>query len=376
MRSVAALTLVLALMLGGCGMHKRPAAQTPAPTAPADVLQTPVTELSTLATTQPTEPPTEAPTTEAPTEPPVYFNPLNGTILDEPYTGRIYASTISNISYALPHVGTNQADILMESFVNGSVVRCIALFTDISKLESIGSTRSTRPMFNDIVQHYDAILLHAGGSSQALHDARTRGIDNFNVEIWSWRDLCSFRDSEREKELGYEHSLMVKGAGAVENAVNQGMRQEQSPDKDYFLRFTEDGTPADGSPASTVTITLTYNTSQKESIMVYDSALGKYVFNQYSQANIDGATGEPEAFRNVIVMLANITMSSGYQVADFESGGTGYFACGGKLVPITWSCDGQASPFRFFGPDGKPLQLGMGNTYIAITQPQSSIVYE
>lgn len=376
MRSVIALTLVLALMLGGCGMHKRPAPQMSAPTAPAEALQAPVTEPSTLATTQPTEPPTEAPTTEAPTEPPVYFNPLNGTILDEPYTGRIYASTISNIPYALPHVGTNQADILMESFVNGTIVRCLALFTDISKLESIGSTRSTRPMFNDIVQHYDAILLHAGGSEQAINDANARGIDNFNVEAWSWRDLCSFRDSERERTLGYEHSLMVKGAGAVENAVNQGVRQEQSPDKDYFLRFTEDGTPAEGSPASTVTITLTYNSSKKESIMVYDPALGKYVFNQYSQANIDGATGEPEAFRNVIVMLANITSTGMYQIASFESGGTGYFACGGKIVPITWSCDGQTSPFRFFDTDGEPLQLGMGNTYIAITQPQSSIVYE
>lgn len=376
MRSVAALTLVLALVLGDCGMSKRPTTQEPAPTAPAIVLQAPATEPPTQATVQPTEPPTEAPTTEAPTEPPVYFNPLNGTILDEPFTGRIYASTISNVPSALPHVGTNQADILVESFVNGTVVRCLALFTDISKLESIGSTRSTRPMFNDIAQHYDLILLHAGGSEQALYDARVRGIDTFNVEVWAWRDLCSFRDSEREKKLGYEHSLMVRGAGVVENAINQGMSQEQSPDKDYFLRFTEDGTPADGSPASTVTITLTYNNSTKESVMVYDSALGKYVFNQYSQANIDGATGEPEAFRNVIVMLANITMNNGYQVADFESGGTGYFACGGKLVPITWSCDGEHSPFRFFGPDGEPLQLGMGNTYIAITQPQSSIIYE
>ena len=75
-----------------------------------------------------TQPSTEAPTTEAPTEeeteppttepPPVYRNPLNGELLYEPYTGRIFISTISNIPDALPHVSANQADIIFETFVN------------------------------------------------------------------------------------------------------------------------------------------------------------------------------------------------------------------------------------------------------------------
>lgn len=369
MKKIISLVLILALSLAGCTMHPRPVGQLAAPT------QAP-TEAVTLPSEQPTTEPTTEPTT-IPTEPPVvYCNPLNGTVLSQPYTGRLFATTISNIPSALPHVGTNQADIILESFVNGSIVRCLALYTDISQMESIGSTRSTRPMFNDLAQHYDAILLHAGGSSTALHDASSRGIDDFNVEKWDWRDLCSFRDPDREKNLGYEHCLMVKGAGVVENAANLGFRLEQSPDKDYFLRFADDGTPADGSPATTITIPITYNTNVKQTVMIFDPDLGKYVYNQYDAVSIDAATGEPEAFQNVVILLSNVTSEGMYQMVDFVAGGDGFFACGGKLVPITWRCDDDVSPIRLLDANGELLELGRGNTYIAITQPQSAIHYE
>lgn len=367
MKRIIALTLALALLLCGCGNQT----QTPETTAADAPSEAPA------VTTAPTEPATE-PVTEPATEPaPVYFNPLNGEILDEPFTGRIFANTISNIPGAIPHVGVNDADILMEMYVNGSIVRCLALFTDISGVEAIGSTRSTRLMFNDIAQHYDAILSHAGGSDQALGDARDRGIDNFNIDAWVVASTgASFRDEERDKSLGWEHCLMGIGSGIMAYAESQGVNLTQPADKDYCLTFTEDGTPADGETAEKITITLTYNQAKKETIMEYDPSLDKYVFNQYGAAMADGTTGEPEAFQNVIVMYTSIHMNGIYHEADFLAGGTGYFACGGKLVPITWTCDGDDVPFRFLTEDGEQLNLGMGNTYIAICTAESPVVWE
>lgn len=366
MKRIIALTLALALLLCGCGSKAEAPTETTAasPALPAE---------TTAAATEPVTEPTTVPTTEPA---PVYFNPLNGEILDEPFTGRIFASTISNIQGAIPHVGVNDADILMEMFVNGSIIRCLALFTDISDVESIGSTRSTRLMFNDIVQHYDAILTHAGGSSQALRDANTRGIDHFNIDAWAVASTgASFRDEERNKDLGWEHCLMGIGSGIIAYAESQGVEMTQPADKDYCLTFTEDGTPADGEPAEKITINLTYNNAQKETIMEYDASLGKYVYNQYGEAMADGITGEPEAFQNVIVMYTSIHMNGIYHEADFVAGGTGYFACGGKLVPITWTCDSEDSPFRFLTESGEQLNLGMGNTYIAICTSDSPVTW-
>ncbi len=362
MKRILALTLALALLLlSGCAGNTQTAETTAAATTQAP------TEAATVPTTE---------ATEAPTEPPqVYYNPLNGEILDEPYTGRIFATTISNIREAIPHVGVNQADILMEMFVNGSIIRCLALFTDISDVESVGSTRSTRLMFNDIAQHYDAILTHAGGSSQALGDASSRGIDNFNIDAWSATANYSFRDEERERTLGYEHCLMGYGPGIIAYAEEQGMSLTQPEDKDYCLTFTEDGTPADGETAAEISVTLTYDTSKKETIMRYDEELGKYVFHQYGADMADGETGELEAFQNVIVMYTSIHMNGIYQEADFVAGGTGYFACGGKIIPITWTCEDEDSPFRFLTESGEQLDLGMGNTYIAVCTPESPVTW-
>ncbi len=362
MKRLIALMLMLTLLLCGCGAKGEPAV-TEAPAA--------VPETTAAPTAEPTTEPTTVPTTEPA---PVYVNPLNGEILDAPFTGRIFANTVSNLADNIPHVGVVKADMLIECYVNmDSVVRCLALFTDIDSVDAIGSTRSTRPMFNAIAQHYDLILSHAGGSDQALKDAKDRGVENFNIDAWAVASTgASYRDKERKG--AYENTLYGIGSGIKAYAEAQGY--PMTLERDYGFSFTDDGTPAEGVEAKDISITLTYKKAKKETRMVYDESTGKYAFNQYGQVMTDLKTEEVEAFRNVIVMYADITTTGIYHIADFSAGGTGYFACGGKLIPITWSCAGDKEPFRFFTESGEPLELGRGNTYMAICTPESPVVCE
>lgn len=362
MKKVIALMLTLTLLLCGCGAKGEPAV-TEAPAA--------VPETTAAPTAEPTTEPTTVPTTEPA---PVYVNPLNGEILDAPFTGRIFANTVSNLADNIPHVGVVKADMLIECYVNmDSVVRCLALFTDIDSVDAIGSTRSTRPMFNAIAQHYDLILSHAGGSDQALKDAKDRGVENFNIDAWAVASTgASYRDKERKG--AYENTLYGIGSGIKAYAEAQGY--PMTLERDYGFSFTDDGTPAEGVEAKDISITLTYKKAKKETRMVYDESTGKYAFNQYGQVMTDLKTEAVEAFRNVIVMYADITTTGIYHIADFSAGGTGYFACGGKLIPITWSCAGDKEPFRFFTESGEPLELGRGNTYMAICTPESPVVCE
>ena len=360
MKRIIALTLVVALLLCGCGSKK---------TYTEDPAQTQAAAQTTAATEATTEPTTE-PTT-APTEPEIYRNPMNGEILDAPFTGRVYANTVSNLQENLPHVGVVQADVVMEMYVNmNNVVRCLALFTDIESVSAIGSTRSTRPIFNDIAQHYDLILSHAGGSDTALSDAANRGIDNFNIDSWVVASTgASYRDTEYKRS--YENSLFGVGSGIKAYAESQGMAMEL--EKDYGFRFTEDGTPADGDAADKIALTMVYGQAKKDTVMEYDAATDKYVWNQYGQVMQDQITSETEAFTNVIIMSANITNNGLYHAADFVAGGTGYYANGGKYIPITWSCADEDSAFNFFTEAGEELLMGAGNTYIAIVTPESPV---
>lgn len=360
---------------------------TPTTLAPTTTpAETTLPSATTLPPTVPqTEPPTEPPTepatqppTEPPTEPaPVYTHPLTGEVLEEPYSGRIYICTISNVPDAVPHVGAVEADIIFESFVNHSIIRCIGLFTNISEVERIGSVRSTRLMFNDITQHYNAVLFHAGGYSTVLADAKARGLDHFSVDTWMATDAgASIRDDYRRRNIGYEHSLLALGAGIEAYAESLGISLEGDPEKDYLLRFAEDGTPADGEAAVSITFRITYKDLWKETILDYDPELNKYVYTQYGKVMEDGDTGQKEAYTNVIIMRANVTRDGAFQVADFVAGGDGFFACGGRIIPILWGCDGEDQPFWYTTLDGQPLEMGVGNSYIAITDSTESLTYQ
>lgn len=373
MKKLIAWSLVLSLLLCGCGGRTANAAGKAPTEENAAVQETaPVQEIPETA--QATEAPETTEATTVPTEPEIFRNPLNGEILDAPFTGRVFASTISNLQENLPHVGVNHADVVMEMYVNmNNVVRCLALFTDIASVDAVGSTRSTRPIFNDIAQHYDLVLSHAGGSDTALSDAANRGIDNFNVDSWEVAQTgASYRDTVYKRS--YENSLFMVGPAFRDYAASKGVAMEL--EKDYGFRFAEDGTPAEGESADTISWTMVYGQAKKDTAFVYNAEMDKYVWNQYGKEMKDQITDEPEAFTNVIVMFANITNNGLYHAADFVAGGTGYYANGGKLVPIVWACDDEDSAFRFMTEDAQPLQMGVGNTYIAIVTPESPIAWE
>lgn len=366
MKRIIALTLALVLLLCGCGGRNSETVAAPESEAPA-------AETNAAVPTEVTTEPTTEPTT-VPTEPEVFRNPLNGEIIDEPFTGRVFANTVSNLQENLPHVGVIHADVLIETYVNmNNVVRCLALFTDIESVEAIGSTRSTRPIFNDIAQHYDLVVSHAGGSDTALADAANRGIDNFNIDAWVVASTgASYRDKEYKRS--YENSLFGVGAGIKAYAESEGIPMEL--EKDYGFDFTEDGTPESGETADKVSVVMTYGQAKKETIMTYDASLDKYVYNQYGQVMQDQITGETEAFTNVIIMHANITNNGIYHAADFVAGGTGWYANGGKIIPIVWGCEDEDSAFHFLTNDAQPLEIGVGNTYICIVTPESPVTYE
>ena len=379
MKRIIALVLAMTLLLSGCGTKGASQETTqPIPETTEDLLaaliERPAEEETTEATTEPTTEPTEPPK--------IPFDPLNGEILDAPFDGRIYMVSVANTNDAsIPHVNLRKADVVMEMFVNGSVVRLLALFSDLSDVEAIGSVRSTRMMFNDICQHYNGVLAHAGGDGRVLRDASARGIVNYNIDsLMRYADELragtAYRHKEHPKVKYGEYNLFGIGPGIMKYVESEGIPINGMPETDYGFLFAEDGTPLDGEVADKITVTLTYDRFKKDTTMVYDPNTGKYVFHQYGKMMVDMLTEEPEAFENVIVMHTQISKNGPFHVADFVAGGTGYYACNGQIIPIFWTCDGEDQPFRFFTNDGEPLEMGMGKSYIAICSPDSNVVWE
>ena len=373
MKRILPIILALCLILCACKSQPDSAETTSATTAP-------VTTTSVATTAPATETTENAEATEA-TEAPVevvldpsglHRNPLNGEILDEAYSGRVFAVTMNTVDQAMPYHGINQADVYFEMFVNGFATRGLALFTNVEDVESIGSIRSTRYNFTDLALAYDMILVHASASDEVLRDMYAEDVANLNAD----GDI-GYRDSDRYNNRGYdwEHTLFAKGQSLADAAAKKGYDLEVTG-KDYGMHFTEDGTPAKGEKASEIKIVLNHNGSTKTNYMKYDETLGKYIFWQFGDEQIDENTGERVNFENVIVMFATVEDIGQYHVADLYDSGDGYFACGGKIIPIKWSHENERDPIRFTLEDGTPLKQGVGSTYIAIAPLASSVTYE
>lgn len=361
MKKFFSLLLLLCLILVGCG--SKPVETTAAPT-----------EAPTAAVTEaPTEAPTEA-HTEAPTEPPVPTDPLTGEPLEAPQETRVFAVTINNVPVAMPMYGVSEADLFFEMYINSHTTRGLAFFSDISQVPAIGSVRSLRYNFTDLCQIYDAVPIYASGDKRVVADFNASGLQGLNTGAYSGD--YKFIDWERKNSgKPQEHCLFVRGAESVATAEAAGIRITRQEDWDYGLDFTEEPL-TEGEKAALVNINLTHNGVTKRTVMQYDASAGRYQFIQYDQAMYDAFLEKNIYFDNVIVMFCNVYDEDVYHIAELTGGGEGYFAWGGRIIPICWSRETEADPISFTHTDGTPLELGVGNSYIALAPLTSTVTYE
>lgn len=361
--------VVLVLLIGIAATLTLRQEQTPAPSAPP-------TEQATEQATEPateaaTEQPTEAPT-QAPTEPSVLRNPFNGEIVDEVWTQRPYAFSINNVKPSMPQHGIGQADIVYEMVVEGGLTRCLAIFSDVSNVEKIGSIRSARIYTYDLVCSCDAILVRCGGSSEADEAIKNAGWDDINGYTLS---EPFYRDQAR-KSAGYalEHTMFTSGALVLENTAKRSLRTTHEGGLDYGLNFA-DSVTLDGETANKILLDFS---TVKRSEMHYDAETGKYLASQYNTDWIDQETGDTLAFDNVLVIFATTwTQEDGVHMDMTLTGeGTGLYACGGQMIPVLWSRSSEDAPFCYTTQDGTPLSIHTGKSYIGIVPDQGSVSWE
>lgn len=355
-----ALAFAMALSLTACG-SKQTEEEIPTPTAEQIVIpeetETPeVTETpEPVETTQPVE-----------TEPVVNFtNPLTGEPTETDISGnRPFAIMLNTLKKSLPQSGNSSADWLVEITEEGGITRIMGVYQDISGIGNLGTVRSTRDYFNEMAIGLDAILVHAGGSNTALAYLANQGYDTLNYLQGKYTSVF-WRDSYRKTNVGMEHSLYTSSENIQSYlANNPSFRTAHTDGFTYPYTFAENGTPAGGSSAQTVTVTFS---SYKNTVFNYDAASSTYLVSCFDAPYVDENNGAQVAVTNVIVIPTNQTTREDGQHQDFDlSSGTGYFACGGQYIPINWSKGDASSAMTFTKQDGTALELGVGKTYVCI----------
>ena len=352
MKRLLPLLLVLLMLLAACGSEKA----------------------ATVESTDPT--PTTA-TEPTPTEPPepvyLYNNPLNGTPLEEEWEGRPTAVVINNITDALPHYGTSEADFLFEAETESGITRMLAIYDNVSEIGQIGPIRSDRTFFNSIAKSFDAAIVHCGGSVRGrngYHDLSGSKISDWaHLDATYYEGSYFFRDNDRYKYQGYnwEHCLFSNGELIQKGLVAREISEPTAFSTDFGLTFTEDASLS-GAAANVVTISFR---GGKTTTFTYDADYNIYFTSQYGSDYIDVSNDQHVSFRNVIILVTDQTIRSdgeyprSYYTLIGE--GDGYLAIDGKIVNIKWSRESLEAPFAYTLADGTAVTLGTGHTYVGIT---------
>jgi hypothetical protein len=270
---------------------------------------------------------------------------------------------------ALPMYGIGQADIIYEMIAEGRTTRMLALYQEFADIPKIGAVRSARLYFCELALAYDAILVHAGGTSEVLPWGAGPGC----IAEWGMNTINSlnqsskyfWRDSSDRPNAALEHTLFTSGERLFELYERIARQDVLETIAENSLKFSRDA-EVTGSGAATVKVTVFSN---KTTMFYYNGEDNLYYVEQYGNPFVDGLTGEQVAVTNLFVLQTSIRPTPGdppYNTIDLQSGGTGYYAAGGAVIPITWTRESHDAPFFYFDADGNPLILSPGKSYVCI----------
>ncbi len=314
---------------------------------------------------EPTTEPTTQPTTAAPTTSPYLsgnINPLTGEgNYDEALLkNRPVMVSVENHKDARPQWGITTADIVWEMEAEGGITRMLLMYADASRLpDKIGPTRSARHYFVELVEGFDAIFVHFGGSPQAYNALDNHGTDHID----GMTDGNTFsRDNSRN--VSSEHRAYTTKDKVVAAIENKDFRT--TLEEEYLEPFKFNSTAkklSDGDCTEMVvdfsnyaTYTYTYNA---EDNLYYSSLNG----NAFKDSN-----GNQQNFTNLLICYvdkSSLGDSKGRISLDLSEG-NGVYVSNGTYQKITWEKGDYSDMMKFYDADGNELALNTGRTYIGL----------
>jgi hypothetical protein len=350
---LVAVALASTLALVACSGGDDDAATTTAATTSSSTTSTSSTTSSTSTTIATTT--TEASTTTAAPAP---VDPLTGLAVVEPLVAfrPALAVKIDNAPQARPQQGLNQADIVVEEIVEG-ITRFFVVFHSNGS-DPVGPIRSARTTDVDLLGAFSRPLFAWSGGNGGVV-AAINGADATNVGAnVAYQQGGYFRQPGRRAP----HNLFASSS-ALWSLAPQGQGQ---PAPVFQYRRPEEPVPVGGEPVQGVRMGLEGTRAQ----WLWDPASRTYLREQNGSSHVDTEGTQVNA-ANVVILTTEYRRSS----ADPRSpeaitvgSGEARVLKDGVLVRGTWERPEASSPWTLKAPDGAPILLAPGRTWIELAR--------
>lgn len=317
--------------------------------------------------------PTAAPPTPEPT-PVLVPAPMTGVLVSpEVAAQHPIAVMIDDQFYARPQSGFNSAAVVWHAPAEGGIPRYMLIFQD-EIAPAIGPVRSSRLYYIQWAAEWNALYVHAGGSPQAIAKLNAVGHGEWvwNADQFRWgtqATSCEGIEScflWRTTERFPPHDVYTDGRHLRRLAKRVGA--EDGP-MDAAWTFGPDKAPElrpDGGRirVNFPDVTITYR---------YDADTNSYrrFVGLASDPQVDPADGQVVAPKNVVILRMEFgplhdSQSHGRLEAHNIGRGQAWISTGGVTIKGEWRKKSATAPTRLFGPDGEPITLTAGQTFVEV----------
>ena len=274
---------------------------------------------------------------------------------------RPIAVMLGNDTNGAPQSGTENAGVIYEAPVEGSITRLMAIIEDYDNIPRIGSVRSCRDYFLFYANEYDAIYSHYGQAVYAHQYLDQHLIDNLN-------GLTLGNAYYRSTDRVAPHNAYTDFSHLQAGIQSQGYSQDYKEDYNGHFQFAPEGTETtldDGVSANVVKLdNFAYNHPWFE----YNAETKEYSRFQFNAPHIDQNTGNQLTCENIILQYSNYVPydPNGYLNVDTQSGGEGKYITRGKAIDIHWTKDSQWGITHYYDSNNQEIQLNPGKTWVEI----------
>lgn len=291
------------------------------------------------------------------------ISPLTGLPADQEVRTRpVVAIKIDNVDgKATPQLGINEADVVYEIQVEGSVTRLLSLFqsTDVGP---VGPVRSARGSEIALLEALNKPLFTWHGANAILGPQvkaakiQARSIDEIGGVFY------------REPSRPAPYNSFVRGTPEIRATADEG---SSGPTEPIFTFADEGEEPSPlAEPASAVDIRFTGGPGGAPVHYNWDDGLWRR--SQAGHPHVD-ADGDQVAVENVIVRFVSAADSGTRDsagnfvpTAQVVGEGEAWVFSQGTVTTGRWVKPDNTSPTEYLDDDGDPIKLTPGNTWISM----------
>ncbi len=292
---------------------------------------------------------------------------IDGFLSEEGNNPFIVAVVIDNHPDARPAFGLSQAEIVYDIPAEGGINRYLALFNIEDKYDlQVGPVRSARPYFLDIAQEYRSMLIHCGGSPEAL--ARIS-----KDKILTLNEFYNESYFERSKKYSAPHNVIANF-----NDIKRYLKDRNYVSSDFSSWHFKDKEIINDLDLFSASLDIKIKNGQKQYEVDWEYSFNEniYLRSLAGKKQLDNSGEQIKADNLIFQFVKTEILDSALRLKINLSGGGKAIVClDGICKDSYWEKDKNDGRTRYFYDNKEEIVFNAGQTWVHFIDENTEVDY-